>query len=353
VRHDVDDVCAALLPRAGPAFNRLLPFGPSRLVRGSRPVVGLSLKLTCSFAVVVLLASAAAGADDEGPEAHAVEAPTPRVDDGAAPPIAAPAAPLEKPRPARTVRIAVYKIDVIDVPQKWGDVVMTSVTAELRKLSRVSVIGADEIRSMLDLEADKQRTGCSDDSCLPEIADALGVDVIVTGSLARVGNEHVFALRRLDQREARVTGAVNRHFTIGNGEEFLAAIGPAVGELFSDHGLKPGAALGVSKEMAKRLNPPPLPVWPFATAAVTTGVSALAAGALWGFSYKLMLDHAEYKATANPFDNERAEELANLTDTVGISAQVLAGVAGAAALATAGLAVFTDFEGETADARAR
>jgi len=38
---------------------------------------------------------------------------------------------------------------------------------------------------MLDLESQKQLAGYSDESCLAEIADSLGVDALVVGSPAR------------------------------------------------------------------------------------------------------------------------------------------------------------------------
>ena len=64
-----------------------------------------------------------------------------------------------------------------------------------------------EITAMLDHEAQKQMVGCADDtSCVASIADALGVDEIVVGQLTVVGDETLFALRRIEQAEARVKG---------------------------------------------------------------------------------------------------------------------------------------------------
>jgi len=162
------------------------------------------------------------------------------------------------------LRVAVYDLEIQGVDPRVGAVVTDSLLAEVRKLQGVSAIGMAEIRDMLSLEASKQAMGCeANESCLAEIAGALGVDDLVTGSISKVGDGSVFILRRLDQRQAKIRGSVNKRLAAGAGDEFLLAIGPAVQELFTDRDLKPGKERGVPKEVALRINPPPLPKWSF------------------------------------------------------------------------------------------
>ena len=143
-----------------------------------------------------------------------------------------------------------------------GKIVDESLLAELRKLTRTSVIGMAEVRQMLDFEATRQTMGCEDDkSCLAELADSLGVDVLVAGGLTRVGTESVIVVRRIEQQTASVAGTFTRRLVAENGEELLAAIGPAVEHLFSEVPLRAGQTHGVDPKLALRLNPPPLPAW--------------------------------------------------------------------------------------------
>jgi hypothetical protein len=182
-----------------------------------------------------------------------------------APPVApapAPASPAAVARPDRPLRIAVYELELHDIPPEWGVVVMQSLLTELRKLERVNVVGMDEIRAMLGHEAEKQAAGCDQESCLSEIADALGVDDLVIGTVSRIGDEHVVGFKRLNQLEAKTTGSYNQRFEAGNGEELLVAVGPGVEELFPDRPLRAGEERGVPAEVAARLNPPPLPRTP-------------------------------------------------------------------------------------------
>ncbi len=163
------------------------------------------------------------------------------------------------PKREGALRIGVVDVAAANVDELVADVVEDALLVELRKLSLASVIGWKEIRSMIDAEGTKQLAGC-EESCLAEIADAAGVDVIVVCSVVRT-DQSVLSLRRIDQREAKVVADVQKRMTPGSGEEFLAALGPAVAEVFADIPLKKGAVRGVAKEKALALNPPPVPPW--------------------------------------------------------------------------------------------
>ena len=252
---------------------------------------------------------------------------------------AAPAAP----EVSGPTRIALYDFVLDGVEPRIGQLVTESTLVELRKLERVSVIGMQEIRDMLDHESARQMAGCdADDSCLADIAGALGVDVLVTGGLARVGDEHILSLRRMDQRRAKVVGSVSRRLTAEDGEEFLAAIGPAVAELFPDVTLREGRKRGVDEEVALRLNPPPVPTWAFWSVA---GVSAtvLASGLALGGANLLVVAQFNGRieeAKDQPVDYQRVQPLMTLANVTAVGAWAL--VLGGVALG-AGAGVMTPF----------
>lgn len=245
------------------------------------------------------------------------------------------------------VRVAVYDLAVDGVEERTGRVVTDAVVAEIRKRQRVAVISMDEVRAMLDLEAQKALVGCSDDSCLSEIADSLGVDQIVIGSLTRVGDESVFSLRRLDQREAAAMGQVNQRLAIAGGEEFLAMVGPAVSQLFQDRPLREGQTEGVSPELALRVNPPPLPPWLFWTTASTSGALLLAAGATLAINGLLFtqVNARQEEARITPIVGKDLLELRSQNDLAATSTLVLVGAAALAGATAAGMAFFTDWHG--------
>lgn len=248
----------------------------------------------------------------------------------------------------RVLRIAVYDLSVTGVDDKVASVVNEFLLEELRKLQRTSVIGYSEIRTLIDLEADRQALGCdSEESCLAEVADALGSDFLITGTLARVGTEHVFGLKVIDQKEAKAGRTFNKVVSAGDGTEFLAEIGPAVETLFPEVPLKEGASRGVAPEAARFLAPPPLPPLVFWSGVAVTSVAF--AGALvaavtqfGAYSSYLNLTRQSQTELVDGKDLVAAGQIAFGAEVVGWSL-LGAGLIGAGVSAL--LVPLTDFDG--------
>lgn len=188
---------------------------------------------------------------------------------------------LEEPALLPVLQVAVYEILATDVTPTVSFVVRDALTAELRKLARVSVISMDEVRTMLSYEADKKTLGCDSDSCLNEIAEALGVDVIITGALSAVGDKTYLTLKRIEQQKGTVSQQYSKTLEPAGGEEFLAVLGDAVATLFPERAPRTGQQRGVDTSMVARLKPPPLAPAVFWTSVAVTG-SALAMSAMSG-----------------------------------------------------------------------
>lgn len=265
--------------------------------------------------------------------------------------VAAPTAPPTAPRRAGTqaLRIAVYDLELEGVPRNVGAVVTESVLQEVRKLQGASAIGMNEIRDMLAHEATKQLAGCSEDSssCLADLAGALGVDDLVTGKLARIDKSNVLTLRRIDQKRAEVAGVVDKRLEAGSGQEFLAAIGPSIKELYPTRELKPGYVRGVSKDVALRLDPPPVPVW----ATLALGGVAAGAGIAGGIVGVLALTsqsaYKDYAALGKTevISGATLVKKGNQATTFATAADGLFITAGVVAITTAVVALFTDWKG--------
>jgi hypothetical protein len=195
-----------------------------------------------------------------------------------------PPAAAASAKPHKLMRLAVYDLAVAGVDPRVGALVTDSIVVELRKLEGVSVVGMAEVRAMLQYEAEKQVLGCNaGPACATAVGEALGVDQILVGELSLVGGESVFTLRLIDETNATAVDSYTQRLTPANGEEFLAAVGPAVQKLFPSLKLRVGQARGVAPELALSVNPPPVPVW----ATVATGVFAgvlLSAGVVAGAS---------------------------------------------------------------------
>jgi hypothetical protein len=243
-------------------------------------------------------------------------------------------------------RVAVYDLELSEIQPTIGAVVTDSLVTEIRKLRGISVIGMDEIRDMLSHEANKQFLGCeSDESCLAEIAGALGVDDLITGKLSRVADNHMMLVRRIDQRRAKVAGVFDQRLAAESGQEFLLSVGPAVEQLFPDTLLREGMERGVAEEVALRLDPPPLPPWSFYSVA-----GASVAAAIVGGVFGLQAENAESQfntqaASTGTIPGRDLVNLQNEANDYALAANVTFAVAGGLAVSAAIMYLFTDWHG--------
>ncbi|MBI3178022.1 MAG: hypothetical protein HYZ27_00075, partial [Deltaproteobacteria bacterium] len=98
---------------------------------------------------------------------------------------------------------------VISVPsEKLDGVAFTELlTSAVDQSKLFKVVSSRDIASMLGLERQKALLGCSDDtSCLTEVADALGTDYVMQGTVGKVGATYLVTVRLIDSKRSRVVG---------------------------------------------------------------------------------------------------------------------------------------------------
>ena len=96
------------------------------------------------------------------------------------------------------------------------------VTVALNKLGVFDVLSRADMQQMLAFERDKQLVGCaSDTDCLAELGGALGVAMLVTGSIGKVGGDYLLSLTLTDTKRARVRSREQR--TVSREKDLTAA----------------------------------------------------------------------------------------------------------------------------------
>jgi hypothetical protein len=260
-----------------------------------------------------------------------------------------PPPPEEPSRTRRLTRVAVYEPTVAGVPDRVGRIVASYIAAEIRKRERVSVLDGDELKATLQAATGAPSLqGCSEERCLAEIADALGVDVVVLVQLTSADGEVFFGVRRIDQARQEVTGSVSERVAENQLDALLPLVGPAVEKLFADTPLRAGERAGVGEGAARVLHPPPLPPW-LSTSFFAAGGLGLAAAAVLGLSWQgAAATYATLGASAREGgDVVYADALAQRDATGQAAATALATLAGASALVAVGgaLSPLTDWEG--------
>jgi TolB-like protein len=114
---------------------------------------------------------------------------------------------------AQATKIAVLNLAAYDVSPELADNLTQLLALELKKLEGINVISKDEIRAMLQYEADKHVLECKNDvACLAEIGGALGVQYLVTGGIGRLETTWVIHLKLMDIVKAEVVHRVSESF---------------------------------------------------------------------------------------------------------------------------------------------
>jgi len=123
-----------------------------------------------------------------------------------APTTSAAAAPEGPPMPMRTL---VRELRSKGAPPELVDAVGGIITVILAENEELDVLSGADLKELLAVEAEKQMVGCKDDgSCLAEIADALGAELVVYGEIAMLGSQINLTLRMIESKQARAVGSV-------------------------------------------------------------------------------------------------------------------------------------------------
>jgi len=107
---------------------------------------------------------------------------------------------------AGNVKIAVLSFAASGVDATVAASVTEAVTAEVAVRGYYDPISAAEIQTMLGMERQRALMGCGDDSCVTELADALGAPYVMSGSLVKLEGVFQLNIQVLETRKARTIG---------------------------------------------------------------------------------------------------------------------------------------------------
>ena len=223
---------------------------------------------------------------------------------------------------------------VLSAPSAVGDDVETAKTLtglvvnSLGRHKALSVVSSEDVRRVVELEADKQAMGCSDDaSCLAEVAGALGARYVVYGQVGRLGASLVLTLNLFDPQNGAAVGRVAaRAATV---EALADQLDPAVDQLVAPvattaakvlvldlrpPGYSPDGATTTTTEAAPGGGPS---VAMLAGGAGVAGVGALVGGA--GVALAVLAMNAQGEAEAEPIQT-RANAKYDERDLYGVGA---------------------------------
>jgi TolB-like protein len=118
-------------------------------------------------------------------------------------PAAGAAEEIETAKPAdaeanKRVSMLALDLDASNLNPEDVQLVDTLVVQALSRHARLNVLSSSDIRQMIDLETERQAVGCDTNSCLAEIAGAMGAQYVVYGTAGQLGETILVQLNLFD-----------------------------------------------------------------------------------------------------------------------------------------------------------
>jgi hypothetical protein len=106
--------------------------------------------------------------------------------------------------PAPPVKLAVPGLNYANVDEKTGAAFLDYFCQQLAARGAIQVTSQAELATVMGLERQRQLLACSgtSGSCIAELTGALGVDGLITGSLAKVGSGFLVNLKVVSTKDA-------------------------------------------------------------------------------------------------------------------------------------------------------
>lgn len=311
-----------------------------------------------ALVALALTAPLAAGAQTK-PAVKAAPKTAPKTAPAATPPVTPVAAPAPAAAPAGVApapakpegkpgkqKLAVLEIRPLGTEASRAELLSEIALTEASAVKAYDVIGKSDIVSMLGFEKQKAVLGCSEDSaCLAELGGALGVDLVLVGSLGKIGNLYRLDMKLVDARKAKIRGRIGVNVE-GQEEKIVAATQRAVRSLL-DPDFKPSLTaapppdrLDVSDAPAGPPKPRALGWTAFTAGVLSVGLGAFAAyegvtakgkytdakGMLQGGVLKVDASASAYGKAVS--DGDSAKKLAYVSGGAAVGCAVVSGVLG-------------------------
>jgi TolB-like protein len=134
--------------------------------------------------------------------------------------------------------VAVVPLVAKRLPKETVAVLDDLLLTSIAQLKGYRALGPSDINAMLGVEKMKQTLGCDDVSCAAELGGALGVDLLVTGTVSKLGKTVIVTLSLVDSRAHTVIRRAKAQVEDVE-EAYARAIDQAACSLFEGTGCGP------------------------------------------------------------------------------------------------------------------
>lgn len=100
-------------------------------------------------------------------------------------------------------KLAVLDVQAVGVDEAQARAISEAMTAELDRRGFFDIITANDVRTLLGVERQKQLLGCGDSSCTAELSGAIGARFVLQSTLTRLGTSTQLSIQMLDTSKSQ------------------------------------------------------------------------------------------------------------------------------------------------------
>lgn len=229
------------------------------------------------------------------------------------------------PAGSERARLLVLEFEGSGVDDNALRTINALVAESLSRSPRFDVVSSRELQTLVAMEAEKDLLGCDTQSCLSELAGAMGASLVVFGNVGQLGKLTVVTMSLFDATKAKAVG--RERVEAATLEELPRALDAGLARLVGDG---PPAVVEPAAPAAPEGGGLFLPLLAGGAGAVVLGTAGAAAATIWG----LALDQTLGTPKASPADKDAALAAAPLV-FLGGGAGTLVALAGFGLVAAA------------------
>lgn len=100
-------------------------------------------------------------------------------------------------------KMAVLDVQAVGVNEAEARAISEAMTQELDRRGFFEIITANDVRTLLGVERQKQLLGCGDSSCTTELSGAIGARFVLQSTLTRLGSSYQLSIQMLDTTKSQ------------------------------------------------------------------------------------------------------------------------------------------------------
>jgi len=144
---------------------------------------------------------------------------------------------------ARAPSLAVLDLEDKAGTKQTAELITDVILNEVRASGRFSRVAASrDLAAVMSVEQQRQLMQCDGATCIAELGNALGVDLLLTGSVGRVGRYAVLNMKLVSTRSGAMVSTALLRVCADNAGELLPLIKPGVQQLLVNAQLQDGSA---------------------------------------------------------------------------------------------------------------